>query len=165
MQSYINGLLEDIADAHRKEQDYSATEFVSDEDDMEQHFAEIEHWLEHEPMHTFSYYCGLQKEQFPPAEKLNKKQLIEIIKAFNHLLFTWNLDASIPKKIPPAKHYSLLISVLDEKTDIVKSGFITFEFCNYDPPSCPFQEHCDCKDFHDTDDTMNVDLAEGDLPF
>ena len=93
-----------------------------------------------------------------------KKQLQQIIKAFNHLLFTWNLSVDIPKKVPLAKTYSLLISTLDEKTDIVNSGFMTFEFCNYDRPSCPFGVYCICEDF-DVDDNMDIDLPKGDLPF
>ncbi|MEO8150790.1 MAG: hypothetical protein ABI723_24370 [Bacteroidia bacterium] len=164
MQSYINYLLEDIANAQRPEHDESDVS-TPKEETFEDYIAEVERWLEHEPVHTFSYYCGLQKEQFPPAEQLNKKQLNQIIRAFNQLLFSWNLGTAIPEKIPPAKYYSLLISVLDEKTEIVNSGFMTFEFCNYDPPSCPFQEYCDCKDFQYSDDNMNNDLPEGDLPF
>ncbi|MEP7168015.1 MAG: hypothetical protein ABI855_01465 [Bacteroidota bacterium] len=165
MQSYINHLLEDITKAQRAE--LSIAEIVATfPKTFEEEMEEIERWVEHEPMHTFSYYCGLQKEQFPPAEKLNKKQLQQIIKAFNHLLFTWNLSADIPEAIPLNKNYSLLISVLDEKTDIVNSGFMTFEFCNYDPPSCPFGEYCNCKKFeNDVDSNMNVDIPEGDLPF
>lgn len=165
MQSYINQLLEDIVQAQKSE-DVDATFGDAEPQTIEDEFAEIDRWLEHEPEHTFSYYCGLEKEQFPPAEKLSIKQTQQITEAFMHLLFTWNLGAAIPKNIPPRKKYTLLISVLDEKTDIVNSGFMTFEFCNYDPPSCPFEEYCTCKDFEDnTNADMNVDLPEGELPF
>lgn len=165
MQSYINQLLEDIANAQREE--LTLAEIVSGfPSTIEEELEEIERWVEHEPTHTFSYFCGLQKVQFPPADRLTKNQLQQIIKAFNQLLFTWNLDTAIPKKIPPAKYYSLIVSVLDEKIDIVNSGFITIEFCNYDSASCPFEEYCDCKQFEqEDDDNMNIDLPEGDLPF
>jgi hypothetical protein len=167
MQSYLNHLLEDIANAQRVDEPYSITEKEKTQS-IEEHFAEIERWLEgEEPAHTFSYYCGLQKEQFPPAEKLTGLQLKQINKAFRYLLFTWNLDANIPKEVPPSKVYSMLINLLDSKTDIVNSGFMTFEFCNYDPASCPFEQYCSCKEFeNDSDNDMeNYNPKDGDLPF
>lgn len=165
MQSYINHLLEDIVNAERA--DEMKTNFGSEkEQTFEEHIEEVERFLEQNPAHTFSYYSGLKKEQFPPVEKLNEEQLLQINKAFEHLLFTWNLDVAIPEGIPSAKYYLLLISVLDEKTDIPESGFITFEFCNYDPPSCPFEEHCSCKDFElDNKDSMDNYKQDGDLRF
>ncbi len=163
MQSYINHLIEDIANAHRAEQSYTAPAVEKDES-MEAHFAEIERWIEHEPTHTFSYYCGLQKEQFPPAEKLTEEQMQQINKAFGQLLFTWNLDTAIPENVPTALTYTLLVSVLDEKMEPVTSGILTFEFCNYDSASCPFGHYCTCKDFED-DENMDIELPKGDLPF
>jgi hypothetical protein len=167
MQSYVNHLLQDIIDAQRAEIDYSEI-YKSKPQSIEEHFEEIERWLEgEEPAHSFSYYCGLQTEQFPPSDKLTEEQVMQINEAFKHLLFTWNLGADIPAKIPPAKTYDLLIPVLDKKTDIVNSGFITFEFCNYDPPSCPFEEYCTCKDFEMDmeNDTETGKPPDGDLPF
>jgi hypothetical protein len=136
MKAYINHLLEDIAKAQRSE-DIPATFGVQQPQTIEDEFAEIERWLEYEPEHTFSHYCGLEKEQFPPAGQLTEEQLLQINKSFRHLLFTYNLDVSLPDDIPPGMEYTLLVSVLDRKTDIVSSGFMTFEFCNYDSQSCP----------------------------
>ncbi len=168
MQKYINQLLADIINAQRPEQPIPETNPVpvSDEEKMRQHFEEVEHWLEHDPMHTFSYYCGLEKEIFPPAEKLTEKQLLEINEAYRHLLFSWNLDADIPQELPATMKYKLLISTLDKKTDIVNDGFITFEFCQYHPPSCPYEAYCTCKDFEeDMDNDIQHGLPEGELPF
>jgi hypothetical protein len=167
MQSYVNHLLQDIIDAQRAEIDF--TKIGKEEPQtIEEHFEEIERWLEgEEPAYTFSYYCGLKTEQFPPSHMVTQEQVMQINEAFKHLLFTWNLGADIPEKIPAAKTYDLLIPVLDKKTDIVTSGFITFEFCNYDPPSCPLEQYCSCKDFDmDGENDMEKDnLEDGDLPF
>lgn len=67
MEKYINQLLADIINAQRPEQPVQETNPVpvSDEEKMRQHFDEIERWLENNPVHTFSYYCGLEKELFP----------------------------------------------------------------------------------------------------
>ena len=106
----------------------------------------LEQWLENEPEHNFSYYCGLQKEQFPPVEKLTTEQMEQVSLAFEKLLFTWNIGVEIPEKLPAAQKYNLLISVLERKVAIVENGFETVEFCSYDPPSCPFNEWCTCKE-------------------
>jgi len=146
MQAYIDQLLEDIRNAQREESP-AEENIPSRAKSFEDDFEEIERWMEHEPSQTFSYYCGLEKVQFPPAERLTIKQMRQINKAFEYLLFTWNLGADIPKKIPVARRYTFLVSVLDEKTDIVSSGQMIFDFCTCDPGSCPFEEHCACKDF------------------
>lgn len=167
MQSYVNHLLQDIINAQRAEIDF--TEIGKEEPQtIEEHFEEIERWLEgEEPAHTFSYYCGLQAEQFPPSHMLTQEQVMQINEAFKHLLFTWNLGAEIPEEIPPTKTYDLLITVLDKKTDIVNSGFMSFEFCNYDTASCPFEQYCTCKDFEMDmeNDTETGKPPDGDLPF
>jgi hypothetical protein len=167
LQSYVNYLIEDIKNAERPEVPYQQGNMDNEEESLEEHFAEIERWIEHEPETTFSQHSGLKSEQFPPAEKLNVTQLRLIIKCFKKLLYSWNLDASIPDKLPPAKYYTLLISVLDKKTDIFTDGCLTIEFCEYDTASCPFGEFCECKDF-EADDMTDFDLTNrspDDLPF
>jgi hypothetical protein len=165
MQSYINQLLEDITKAQREEisvQEMIAAFPKTFEEEME----EIERWVENEPVQTFSYFCGLEKEQFPPAEKLTKKQMKQIIKAFEQLLYTWNLAADMPENFPLEKKYTLLIGVLDEKTGIVNSGCIHFDFCTGDPTGCTFEEYCPCKKFQlNPHDDRRIDLPKDDLPF
>ena len=163
MQSYINHLLSDITEACREEQQeaYSSASGENDVEAIERYFEEVERWLEHEPEHDFSYYCGLQKEQFPPAEKLTNEQLEAVSIAFEKLLFTWNIGVEMPDKLPVSQKYNLLISVLERKVAIVENGFETIEFCSYDPPSCPFNEWCTCKELglkdQDDDELEDVD--------
>ena len=145
MQAYINYLLEDIAAAQRQAQSLAEQTDQS----LEDHFEEVERWISgDEPDHDFSYYCGLKPEQFPPAEKLSKRQMQAVCKAFKHLLFSWNLDVDIPSRYPLAKKYSLMISVLGKPVDPPKSGFITFEFCTCDPPTCPLNDYCTCQKYY-----------------
>jgi hypothetical protein len=163
MQAYINYLLEDIAAAQRAEQSFAEQPSLSIED----HFAEVERWIAgDEPGHSFSYYCGLKPEQFPPAEMLTKKQMRAICKTLNHLLCSWNLDVDIPKQYPIVKTYQLLVTVLDKKVEPPTSGFITFEFCTCDPPTCPFEDHCTCKKYFGLpDDNMSKHDDAQELPF
>lgn len=168
MQSYINHLLADIAEACREEPEtLSYTSGENDVEAIERYFEEVEHWLENDPEHDFSYYCGLQKEQFPPPEKLTADQMEAVSLAFEKLLFTWNIGVDMPDKLPVSQKYSLLISVLERKVAIVENGFETIEFCSYDPPSCPFNEWCTCKELglKDQYDDDVEDVDPDSIPF
>ena len=169
MQSYINHLLSDIAEACGEEQQeaYSSAAGENDLEAIERYFEEVERWLENEPEHDFSYYSGLQKEQFPPTEKLTNEHMEAISIAFEKLLFTWNIGVEMPEKLPIPRKYTLLVSVLEKKVAIVENGFETVEFCSYDPPSCPFNEWCTCKELglKDQYDDELGDVDPDTLPF
>jgi len=162
---YLSHLLADITEACRPEQPTSTTETRMS---IEEHFEEVERWLENDPQFSFGYYCNLSKEQFPPPELLTEFQIEEICIAFKKLLFTWNLSVDIPDNLPISKTYLLLISTLNEKVEIVHDGFITIEFCNYDPPTCPFDDNCSCREFWKQDipdENMNDLLGPDALAF
>ena len=164
MQKYINQLLEDMVAAHHHAtEDKPADRSFS----IEQHFEELEKWLAQEPEYTFAEHCGLKPEQFPPAERLTDEQLLIIYKAYGQLLYSWNLDADIPESLPLRRAYPILISTLHHKVEIVNDGFIIIEFCSYDVPSCPFAEHCHCKEYQSESDEMTMDPGEenDEIPF
>ena len=163
MQKYIDQLLEDMVAAQRPEENSLP---VNEPFSIEQHFEEVERWLEgEEPEHDFSYYCGLQAEQFPPAEQLTNKQLKTLYKAFGQLLFSWNLGADIPKTVPLRRAYAFLISTLKHKVEMVKDGAITIEFCTCDPPSCPFEEYCTCRQYYEEPDDHDLTIDKNKHPF
>lgn len=167
MQTYINQLLEDMENAQRSGDTFVEKNF-SHASSIEDEFAEIERWLNNDPVHPFSYYCGLEKEQFPPAEMLSKKQMQQISKAFLSLLHSWNLGADFPKKFPLTNKYTLLTGLLNKKTDIVRHGFMTFDFCSGDSTSCEFGEYCTCRKWHnETSEVKEIDSKspDNDRPF
>ena len=126
MQVYIDQLLEDMAAAQRPEQERSPIEQPFS---IEQHLEEVERWIAGEdPEQEFAYYCGLQPEQFPPAEDLTGEQLLAISKSFKKLLFSWNLDVSLPESLPLPIAYPFLICTLKEKVQIVTDGFSVLNF-------------------------------------
>jgi len=164
MQSYINYLLQDLEAAQGKEVSRPGPD-AKGEFWFEAHSAEGERFVQGgEPEHPFSYYCGLEAAQFPPAEKLNPEQLCQVISAFNLLLLSWNLGTDIPEELPPELTYQLLVSTLEIKTEIVNEGFITLEFCSYEPASCLFGKHCRCKDLEELNNP-DLNASEGELPF
>lgn len=153
MEAYVKHLMADIQEAARPEEPGIQYVFPEILDDGAE---EDDRWPETEPIHTFSYYCGLQKEQFPPANLLSSLQLENICQAFSKMMFTWNLDTDIPDNVPLSKKYQLLISTLDMKTEISNS-LMTFELCSVDPPSCPLGEYCVCKEFLEDEPIENID--------
>jgi hypothetical protein len=161
MQLYVNQLLEDIGAAMPPQPDEPISHRPQT---MEEHFEEIERWIEGEPENTFSFHCGLKSDQFPPEDRLTLKQIKEISRAFNFLLLRWNLGTDIPNRIPPRIAYPFLIGVLDQKVPIVKDGMITIEFCDYERISCPFKMWCKCQAYTGPPKSFDVG-ADEELPF
>jgi hypothetical protein len=165
MHPYIPFLLDDISSAHRTE----VSEYEEPEQDIEDYFEEIEKWIneEDEPKHTFGDYCGLNSENFPPAEQLSDDEMILIRKAFERMMYTWNLNVDFPENLPAAFAYKVTVDTLNMKTDIVNSGFVTFDFCSGYAPDCIFKEYCPCLEIwnEESDNDMDMKLNEDELPF
>ena len=161
MHPYIPHLLEDIKNAHRERAPLDLDP-VSD-DDLEQHFEEVERWLTgDEPSHTFSHYCGLTVEDFPPAEQLSISDMKLVSKAFTSMMFTWNLEVHFPEKLPMPIAYKMMVELLDTKTQIVNTGFIGFDFCTGNPEGCAFKEYCPCIEHWKEDDDIEGFFPDSD---
>ena len=163
MHPYVPYIINDINAACRTEPTYERSYPKSFEEEME----EIERWLEGEEYeHTFGYYCGLQSENFPPPEQLSNEELEIVNNAFQKMMFTWNLDIDLPKSLPAAFAYSLLVNTLNEKTMIPNDGFCSFDYCTGYAPDCIFKEYCSCIEFWnslpDDQDMERTDTNEAD---
>lgn len=142
MHPYLHHLLRDIAAAHR-------TGVPPDEPPktFEEEMEEIERWCAgEEAPYTFGDHCGLKAEDFPPPSQLTPNEMRLVCKAFRRMMFTYNLDDSFPKTLPPAFDYELLVATLAEKTFIPSSGTAGFDYCNGYAPDCVFKEYCRCWD-------------------
>ena len=166
MHSYLPHLLSDIAAACREE--------IPEEEvrpqTIEEHFEEIDRWIEgEEPPHTFGYYCGLNAENFPPAEQLTDDEMIIIRKAFEQMMFTWNQGIDLPETLPVAFAYKMIVDSLNMKTNIVNSGCMSFDFCSGYAPDCIFKEYCPCleiwNEIKDENMDINTHLRDDELPF
>ena len=145
MEKYIKQLVGDIQNAHRQltKEETEATET------FEQHIEEVERFIAGEEdliQQSFGYHCQLNKEQFPPSNRLTSEQMNTVCDAFEKLLFTWNTHADFPDNLPIEMAYETLVSVLDRKFIIPTSGFVGLEFCDYEPEKCRFKEYCTCKE-------------------
>ena len=163
MHPYLPHLLTDIAAAHRTEIPTEKKSPVSFEEEME----EIEKWVEgEEPAHTFGYHCGLDTINFPPPEQLTDEEMKQVIKAFGQMMFSWNLDISLPEKLPIPIAYKMTVDTLDSKTTIVNSGFMGFDFCTGYAPDCIFKEYCPCLEIWNRkdDNDTNTNEPSNELP-
>lgn len=142
MHPYLPHLLADITSAQRKETPREEKLPQTFEEEME----EIEKWATGENAeHTFGYYCGLESINFPPPEEqLTNKEMKIIRKAFENMMYTWNHGISLPKKLPVAFAYKMIVDSLDMKTSIANSGSMHFDFCSGYAPGCIFKEYCPC---------------------
>ncbi len=158
-------LLSDIVAAHRTE-----TPGEEPPQTMEEHFEEIDRWISgEEPEHSFGYYCGLEPENFPPAEQLTDEEMTLVRQAFEKMMFTWNIGISLPEKLPAALAYTIIVGSLHMKIDIASSGQMHFDFCTGYAPDCVFKQHCPCLEFWndplDMDDFEENGDSEDDIPF
>nr|MBA3901132.1 hypothetical protein [Bacteroidota bacterium] len=83
MHPYTPYLIEDIALAHRSDNNIKENFSNNFEDEME----EVERYIQEDPPHTLSYFCGLLPENFPPPEQLSENDMEIICKAFDAMLF------------------------------------------------------------------------------
>lgn len=127
MHPWLPHLLADITAAQRNEIPVAATEQpMTFEEEME----EIEKWVEgEEPDYTFGYYCGLEAVNFPPPHQLTDEEMKQVLKTFGEMMFSWNLDISLPELLPLPIRYTMTIDTLNTKTAIVNSGMMGFDFC------------------------------------
>lgn len=134
-------LLIDISNGHNP----SAFEEGTPEQTVENHFADVEKYLYgFTPMRTFSSYCGLESQYFPPADFFTDEELLLICNAFEKMMFSWNLGVDYPENLPIARRYKAIIQTLDMKTGIVSSGMLHFDYCTGNAPDCVWKEYCPC---------------------
>ncbi|MFN0217122.1 MAG: hypothetical protein ACKVT2_22930 [Saprospiraceae bacterium] len=160
MQNYVRQLAADIRSAARPEAYEPTQKLLSTS--IEDHFAEVEAWLADElPQERIGQILGLEAIQFPPAKRLNRNQLRKLCEAFEQTMQTYNVSFDFPKRLPWKTRYKLLVGKLEDSVMICEDGFITVEFCEYDPSECPFgSRYCSCKQYEACMPDFKLNLSE-----
>ena len=163
MERYINQLIDDMREAKKRPRPQKMElppelEFVRG----------AEEYLHGELFEMGSLF-GLKKMQFPLVEKLNQEQIKKLVIEFEQLWQAFNFYSDFPDGLSNEIKYKILVDYLEHKTTYVTEGNNHFEFCTYNPESCPFpEEFCTCKDFEIEDDDIdmsNLKSNDEDLPF
>jgi hypothetical protein len=140
MQNYLTHLISDMHQAAARVPKSKIPEGIFDPDYMME--------LEESAEKTMSQWFGLEKEQFPPSEKLTNEQLVLMAAGFEKLWQAYSFEPGFPDGLPAKIRYDLMRDYLDYSTQHWPGGWVHhFEFCDYDPKNCPFgSEFCWCED-------------------
>jgi hypothetical protein len=144
MKRYIEQLLEDIRKAaasapHLHEQKH----YLTDEEELDEHFEEIESYVHGENNIPLSSIVGIPANMLPAPSKLSRAQIKLLVKELVRMLNSWNFYPDFPENVPDEMKYRALISVWDSEQTYMRSGQMHIEFCDYDPEKCPFPGYCD----------------------
>jgi len=143
MEQYITQFIADMRAKHKPDPE-PKTPYFGDGNDQNDVFGDIERYLSGGNEQRIGNVLQLIPEQFPPANQLSPLHLTQLIRAYNDLLFSWNICADIPDKLSLPITYSLLVSTLNREVYLSEDGFVTIEFCTYNSHNCPFVEVCRC---------------------
>ncbi len=141
MHPYIPHLISDIQNACREEKKVE----TANSDSLESHFEEVERYLDmHKYSKPFSSFCGLSRQDFPPADQLTDKDMFPVIQHYHQLLYSWNAHADIPEQMPIPMQYNLLVDILDDDFMYMEHGFMGIDFCTGFSEGCKLGEYCPC---------------------
>lgn len=144
MHAYLPHLLSDIANAHRAD----IRQEVGVPPTFEEHIEEVERYIAGEnPDHTFGYHCGLEAEDFPPAEQFSDEEIGQVYKAFEKLLFSWNAGIDLPENLPLPLRYKFMVNTLSEGFAPLNHGIMHFDYCTGYAPDCVFGKYCPCLEY------------------
>lgn len=115
--------------------------------------------LEESAEKPMNFWFGLNKEEFPPSEKLTTEQLELMATEFEKLWAAYSFYPDFPDGLPAKRRYELMYDYLDHPTQHWPGGWQHhFEFCDYDPGNCPFGiGFCRCKDFEEQPPELNLE--------
>ena len=155
MQKYIDQLLLDITAAMRAE--------VPIEDaNLEEHFEEVERYIEEEPNVTLSQHCGMITGQFPEAGKLTETQQKLVIEALVALYGSYGVCLEIPENLPIAVQYPFYVAALETSCFVSNWGMTHIEYCGYNAEFCPFgDQHCVCRKLNSRRSAMHYATSMG----
>jgi len=160
MQKYLTQLHGDLKAARRPDQFPTADDQVSEEEATTAMLEEAERFAAREiPTKKFGDTCGIQKVQFPPAEKLSEDQLEALCEAIKDLMWSWFVDITLPESLPIERRYHFLINVFDTEVMLVEDGHIGIELCDYDMEHCVFGEYCTCAVEEEEEVPLEIDEA------
>lgn len=141
MHPYIPHLISDIQNACRDEKKIE----TAIPESFDSHFEEVERYLDmHKNSKPFSSFCGLSRQDFPPAEQLTDEDMSLVIEHFHSLLFSWNTRAHIPEQMPVPMQYDIIVDILDNDYTLMEYGFLNIDFCSGCPDGCKLGEYCPC---------------------
>lgn len=145
MEKYVSQLIEDIIAAKNNvPQEIAATVSSENTDPL----AYIAEWENEQTPQMFELF-GLEKVQFPPAERLSKGQLQALIDAMLDLWAAFNFYPEKHENLPLELYYTVIVNSLDEYYGYETGEPNLIDFCSYNYELCQLGEFCHCLEFKD----------------
>jgi len=134
MQKYIDQLLEDLQEAKNFLPSTEHYKYIfSPDENIPTPEKNIEEWL------------GVDQIVFPPKERLNKRQMKQLVTGITDLWQAFNFIADFPDKMPIDKQYELLLTYWNESLPYSEDDIEIVDFCNCYPINCVRGEkYCEC---------------------
>jgi hypothetical protein len=159
MQAYLQYLIEDI---RKSAQDKNNNRQYADGIPISMDVPEQLSHLDTVPMYRAGKWLGLSSESFPPAEKWDDQQLLELCVTLRALFEHYQIAVRIPHGLPFKLVYTFLIKALDEYVTCMEEGQNEISFCS-ETGTCPFGVHCTMEENEECD-TWELGVAwEGDF--
>ena len=160
MERFIKQLMEDIKEAKKR---IPSKPYYEAGPELEGIEYVLE--LENNPYLKMSNLFGIEKNCFPPIEKLTNQQIDILVKEIESLWHAYSFYPVFPDNLPSKYKYKVMVDRWEEEVQYISEGNMHIEFCHYEPEECPFpQKYCMCKDFpafsEDTDDFSYTDNIE-----
>lgn len=163
MEKYLNYLLADIAAAIA-----SVPVFTFEDADEGPSFIPVDEEEKMARRERLGDWIGLQQEWFPPASRLVDEQLSRLLEAISQCLDAYNFIPHFPTGLPLRKRYEVMVAQLSREVPILVHNPWQIDFCDYEPPTCPFGESfCQCKVYEnwlthiDEEGPLDEETAEG----
>jgi len=166
MERYVEQLIDDLRRArHHVEPSENFWENSDPENfDIEQHFKEVEKYVNQEGEKPIAQIVGIEKEKLPSVTILTVDQAKALAEEMEKLWKYYNFYPTFPDNVPGDIKYRLLRDMWDSKQVYLKGGMVGIEFCDYDESNCPFPDHCNsCKEWKNDFENIENSIKMEDL--
>lgn len=144
MEKYLQQLLTDIAFATANvslpfvEKELNLQDWLSPEE--EEKFA---------PVRQLEEWTGIYKEQLPPAEMLNDKQVYALLEALKKMLDAYNWSFVMQIEVPERIQYETIRNNFNQEAKVKQWHMGFFEVCRAgtEHKKCALGEYCHCAFF------------------
>jgi hypothetical protein len=97
------------------------------------------------PYKPIEEWTGVEKNKFPPSEKLTEEQKADLVVGMGEVLAAYHIDYDCKEDMKTADlHYRILVECWDEPVQYLPESGFDLEICAGDEAICWLGEECFC---------------------
>lgn len=111
-------------------------------------------------------YSKIYKENLPPPDQLNIKQVKVLVEKLSQLLAKWNFHLEFPERLPAKKKYKLIYAHWEEFNIPAFDWHFHYDFCSGTCEECEVEKYCETakQEYYIPDDSVeNYELTESEM--